>query len=146
MPTLESIAPAGDTDTDALPPLPGPLVPLLHEVRHALARLVADGGEHRIDLHALPLDATLIDQLLAFIGRGEVEARIDAMGPTRIHESATPGVWVVDYRDADDQRLALHLEIATVPQILRTDRATLSAGLQRLDAGLAGAGDPSPPS
>jgi hypothetical protein len=48
-----------------------------------------------------------------------VTATIDALGPTRIHETALRGVWLVEYLNADEQRIALHLEIDEVPRPAR---------------------------
>jgi hydrogenase-1 operon protein HyaF len=111
----------------------GIALPIFHEVRHALERLIAAGEETRIDLNGIPFGPGDLERLDALLGRGEVSASIDALGPTRIHETAIPGVWVVDYRNADDQRLALHLEIARVPAILCTQDQDLETALTTLD-------------
>ncbi|TVQ90665.1 MAG: hydrogenase expression/formation protein [Chromatiaceae bacterium] len=119
-----------------------PAIPLaiLHEIRHALERLIEQGETTCIDLAALPFGPADEAQLLALLGRGEVSATIDALGPTCLWETAFPGVWVLDYRNGDDERLALQIEIATVPTLLLTPPADLADSRRTLEARLAAAG------
>lgn len=114
----------------------GNAIPILHEVRHALARLIAEGQETQIDLNAIPFGPGDEERLAALLGIGEVEALVSALGPTRVRETAIPGVWLVDYRNAEDERLALHLEIAQTPEILRTQREDLATAIAALDSRL----------
>jgi len=121
-------------------------LPILHEIRHGLHRLSGGGEPTLIDLHALPFGPGDEERLLELLGRGEVEADIDALGPTRVWETAFPGVWLVDHRNAQGERLALHIEIASVPEILRSQSEDIADALTRLDACIAaGAGAPNPP-
>jgi hydrogenase-1 operon protein HyaF len=133
MPALSSIPvrvqtmPCGTTDC-------GNAAPILHEVRHALERLIATGEGTQIDLNAIPFGPEDEAHLLAVLGVGEVRATIDALGPTHVQETAIPGVWLIDYRITEDQRLALHLDIGDIPEILRTQRQDLDTALTTLDA------------
>jgi hydrogenase-1 operon protein HyaF len=77
-----------------------------------------------------------LDRLLSFLGTGEVQASIEALGPTRIQETGVAGVWLVDYLNSEAQRLALHLEIATVPEILCPQPQDLDDAIASLDARL----------
>ena len=135
--------PRTGSDPTARPQPTGQVDSILHEIRHALARLITTGTGTKIDLHKTPLGPGELDHLLAQLGTGEVQARIDAMGPTRIQETALTGVWLVDYLNTQDQRLAFHLEIATVPEILCPQPQDLTAAIDRLDARLA-TGDGAP--
>jgi hydrogenase-1 operon protein HyaF len=119
----------------------GNTLPILSEVRHALARLIEAGEAKQIDLGAMPFGPGDEERLMALLGRGEVTATIDALGPTRIRESAFSGVWVVEYLNADGQRIALHLEIDEVPRMLRPQPGDLADGLAAIDATLAGPAD-----
>jgi hydrogenase-1 operon protein HyaF len=114
----------------------GNALPILGEIRHAVARLAETGEATRIDLASIPFGPGDEDRLLELLGRGEVQATVDALGPTRIWETRFPGVWLVDYANADDQRLALQIEVDEVPQILRTQSADLDDSLSALDARL----------
>ena len=115
----------------------GNALPILHEIRHGLRRLNETDEPTLIDLHALPFGPGDEERLLALLGRGEVEAQIDALGPTRVWESAFPGVWLVDHRNAEDERLALHIEISRIPEILRSQSEDIADAIVRLDARIA---------
>jgi hydrogenase-1 operon protein HyaF len=110
--------------------------PVLHEVRHALSRLLATGETTKIDLKAMPFGPGDLERLLSVLGTGEVQASIEALGPTRVQETAIPGVWLVDYLNSEGNRLALHLEIATVPEILCPQPQDLDDAIAALDARL----------
>ena len=114
----------------------GNAIPILHEVRHALARLAQTGEETRIDLSSIPFGPGDEERLLELLGIGEVAATVEALGPTLVRETAVPGVWLLDYRNAEGERLALHLEIAGIPEILRTPREELDIAIATLDARL----------
>ncbi len=114
----------------------GNAIPILHEVRHALERLIDTGDSTKIDLSSIPFGPGDEERLTARLGTGEVHAAIDALGPTRIQETAVPGVWLVDYRNGEDERLALHIEITTLPEILRTQPEDLAIAIAALDAQL----------
>ncbi len=114
----------------------GNAVPILHEIRHALGRLIESDAETRIDLNAIPFGPGDEERLVGLLGMGEVSASVEALGPTRVQETAVPGVWLVDYRNAEGERLALHLEVAAIPGILRTQREDLDTAIAELDARL----------
>ncbi|WP_058558122.1 hydrogenase expression/formation C-terminal domain-containing protein [Thiohalocapsa sp. ML1] len=111
--------------------------PILSEIRHALARLIETGEPTQIDLSAMPFGPGDEARLLSLLGTGEVTATVDALGPSQIRETAFRGVWVVEYQSTEAQRVALHIEIDTVPQLLRTHPDDLADGLAALDERLA---------
>ncbi|MEA3275123.1 MAG: hydrogenase expression/formation protein [Pseudomonadota bacterium] len=117
--------------------LRGNALPILHEIRHGLSRLAETGETTLIDLHAIPFGPGDEDLLLSLLGRGEVEASISALGPTRVWETQFPGVWLVDHCNANDERIALHIEIAGIPDILRSQPQDIAEAVARLDARLA---------
>jgi hydrogenase-1 operon protein HyaF len=112
----------------------GNCLPILHEIRHGLKRLAESGESTLIDLSAIPFGPGDEERLLALLGRGEVQARVDALGPTQVLETAVHGVWLVDYRNEEDQRLALHIEIASVPDTLRAQPRDVRDAIELLDA------------
>jgi hydrogenase-1 operon protein HyaF len=124
----------------------GNALPVLHEVRHALERLVASGASTLIDLRSMPFGPGDEARLTTLLGTGEVHAVVDSLGPTIVQETAIPGVWLVDYQNAEGHRLALHLEVTCVPSLLRTQCGDLDTALGALDARLGGTGaDPVTP-
>ena len=50
---------------------------------------------------------------------------------------ASAGVWLVDHHSVDDERIALHIEICTIPDILRTQAQDVQDAVAALDARLA---------
>lgn len=119
----------------------GNALPILHEVRHALVRLVATGETTQIDLNAIPFGPGDQEHLTALLGAGEVKATIDALGPTHVQETEIPGVWLVDYHNSEGERLALHIEIAPIPGILTAQPEDLATAVATLDARLTGGSD-----
>lgn len=125
--------------SDAQPQSFGNALPILNEIRHALARLAERGESTRIDLAAMPFGPGDEDRLMTLLGRGEVQASVDALGPTRIWETRFPGIWVLDYANVEGERIALQIEIDEVPQMLRTQSADITDSLTALDAELSSA-------
>lgn len=110
---------------------------LLQEVRHALERLVRSGTPHTIDLRAIPLGPGEEDRLLAALGRGEVRAEFDSMGPTEIQECGYAGVWCVTHRNPGGTTVTgRYLEITYAPGLLASPAEDVSAALERLTAEL----------
>jgi HupH hydrogenase expression protein, C-terminal conserved region len=128
MSSLEAIGIRVETAT-------GNLVPLLHEIRHALARLVedSDGDGTTIDLRSLPLapgEEARIDEIL---GQGEVRAEMSALGLTLVQESVYPGAWLITHRNADDEIVARFIEVTRMPAILMSQREDIVQGIEALE-------------
>lgn len=111
----------------------GNVVPLLHEVRHALKRL-ADGQEGTvIDLKRLPLAPGEEEQIEKTLGVGEVRAEIDALGPTLIQETSYPGVWLITHRNHDQAVVGRFIEVTHMPELLKSQRDDIENGIDRLE-------------
>ena len=113
------------------------LVPVLHEVRHALQRLRETGESTVVDLSAMPFGPGDEAGLLEIFGTGEVDATIVATGRTQVRETSYAGIWLLEHQSIDGSRLALHVEVADVPQLLRAPREDLDEAQRRLDRRLA---------
>jgi hydrogenase-1 operon protein HyaF len=116
------------------------VIPLLHEIRHALAQLLDEGRETVIDLRSIPLapgEEAAIEQAL---GEGEVQAALTALGPSDFRETSYPGVWVVTHYNRDDKIVGKFVEVAVVPALLRSQTEDMAAGLRRLEDRLMGDG------
>ncbi|HTV50526.1 MAG TPA: hydrogenase expression/formation C-terminal domain-containing protein, partial [Steroidobacteraceae bacterium] len=114
----------------------GNLEPLLHQIRHALLRLLEEQVGSCIDLRSLPLAPGEQEQLLAALGTGEIRAELRASGSSDILETAFPGVWVVTHRDVHGEVQARFIEVTFSPEILCSPRQDVAAGLLRLTARL----------
>jgi hydrogenase-1 operon protein HyaF len=114
----------------------GNAVPILHEVLHALRRLAESGESTLIDVKSLPFGPGDEEQLLAALGEGEVRAKLDTLGESRIWESRYAGVWLVEHLNVDGGRVAFHIEITEVPQILCSQADDISAAVRNLETDL----------
>ncbi len=113
----------------------GNLLPLLHEIRHALAQLLDDDTyQHTIDLQAMPLSPDEDQALQALLGVGEVSAHLNALGLSDIEETQFSGVWRVTHHNAAQTVTGRYLEITRIPMILQAQSADMAAGLAALTA------------
>ncbi len=109
---------------------------ILAEIAELLERLARTGEPGAIDLRSLPLSSADRAQLLQALGMGEVDARMQANGESRIRETAVHGVWWTEHRDSDGALLATLIEVARVPDILIVGEDDLLRGASRLRANL----------
>ncbi len=118
----------------------GNVLPLLHEIRHALERLVSADETTVIDLGSIPLAPGELESLESALGTGEVRAELDALGPSEIRETAFPGVWLITHRNANDEIAGRFIEVTRVPAILASQdpdirRAVAALGERLADGG-----------
>jgi hydrogenase-1 operon protein HyaF len=115
----------------------GNIAPLLHEVRHALARLASDGETNIIDLQTIPLAPGEADKILAVLGEGEVRAKLQCLGESEVRETSFPGVWIVTHFDEMGDLKSRFIEVTRIPQILESQPDDIADGLARLEMKLA---------
>jgi len=115
----------------------GNALPILHEIQTHLERLAQGGEPATIDLRAMPLAPGDYETLQRLLGEGEVSATIDALGPTRVRETAVRGVWWVSHHNATDEVVAEFIEVTRIPTILQTVDEDLVDGLSNLRQRLA---------
>ena len=111
----------------------GNVDPLLHEIRHALRRLANGEDGTVIDLKRLPLAPGEEERIEETLGTGEVHAEVDALGPTTIQETSYPGVWLITHKNADGVTVARFIEVTYIPELLRSQKADIDAGIDRLE-------------
>lgn len=110
---------------------------LLHEIRHALQRLLEQGETTVIDLRSLPLAPGEEQRLGQTLGVGELSARLEALGPSTMQETAFAGVWLITHYNENDEIMGKFIEITFTPTLLGSQRQDVAAGLQRLTEQLA---------
>ncbi|MET0116532.1 MAG: hydrogenase expression/formation C-terminal domain-containing protein [Sedimenticola sp.] len=134
MGVLESIPIAVETTN------PGGLtenaLPLLHEIRHALKRLAASGESTQFDLRAIPFAPGDEERLLKLLGSGEVDAVVNALGESKVSETAYPGVWVVAHYSPENERIAFQIDVTDMPEILKTQQADIEDSFVQLSEAL----------
>ncbi len=104
----------------------GNMVPILNEIRHALSHPAETGESTTIDLGAIPFGPGEREELLATLGKGEIEATLHALGESLIHETAYPGVWIVTHRSPQGGELTTCIEVTRTPSLLSTPPADVS--------------------
>jgi hydrogenase-1 operon protein HyaF len=107
--------------------------PILHEIRHALAELIEHGTKHIIDLRSIPLAPGEEAKILEQLGIGEVQARLDALGPSEVIETRYTGVWLITHYNNDDEIISRLIEITTIPEILASPIEDMRQARQQLD-------------
>jgi HupH hydrogenase expression protein, C-terminal conserved region len=117
-------------------PLTQNVVPILHEIRHALRKLLDEGEATIIDLRAMPFAPGEEDELEARLGAGEVSVRIEALGPSVITETSYPGVWLVVHYNNEEEVMGKFVEITRVPSIIESQTEDIESGIQALQESL----------
>jgi hydrogenase-1 operon protein HyaF len=105
---------------------------ILREVETSLATLVESGRASRIDLSSLPMGPRDFERLREALGQGEVNATIEALGPTQVRETVVHGVWWITHMNVDGTKVAEFLDITHVPEILKSHPDDARAALARL--------------
>ena len=111
--------------------------PLLHEIRHGLARLLDSEAATTIDLRSIPLAPGEEERIIKVLGTGEVQARMSALGPSEIKETRFPGVWLVTHYNSENEVIGKYIEVCDMPQILKAQVEDIRDGLAQLTARLA---------
>jgi len=112
------------------------ILPLLHEVKHALHNLINIGEPTIIDLRSIPLASGEEDEILSTLGRGEIQAHFDALGPSEIIETAYAGVWIVTHFNDENEIISRFIEISKIPDILASQSEDINAAYDRLASDL----------
>lgn len=115
----------------------GNVKPLLHEIRHALERLLKGEDGTIIDMRALPLAPGEEKRIEEALGEGEVRAELNALGPSVILETSYPGVWLVTHRNTEGEIIGRQIEVTYIPSLLESQPEDIRAGLAGLENELA---------
>ncbi|MFP4610052.1 MAG: hydrogenase expression/formation C-terminal domain-containing protein [Thiohalophilus sp.] len=117
------------------PASPSQVRAILTELQTKIESLARQGITDSVDLRSLPMFPGDYERLREILGYGEIHVSIDAMGPTKIYETAFPGIWWISHFNSDDENIAEFIEITPLPDILKTadeDIRQTGQQLQRL--------------
>jgi hydrogenase-1 operon protein HyaF len=106
---------------------------LLHEIRHALQRVAEGGDGTTIDLGSLPLAPGEDKRIEELLGKGELHAELDALGPTLIQETRFAGVWIVTHRNTEQEIVARFIEVTRIPELLLAQHADMHRAVRELE-------------
>ena len=112
----------------------GQSLAVLSEIANLLENLARTGESSSIDVRSLPLFPGDYAAIRETLGTGEVSARINALGPTQIQETAIPGVWWVTHFNDNEETLAEFIEITVVPEIIPASRDDLATAREQLQS------------
>ena len=113
------------------------VIPLLHEIRHGLARWLEKEATTTIDLRGIPMAPGEEARIISELGQGEVQAHLSALGPSEIVETRFPGVWLVTHYNSENEVIGKFIEVCDMPQILKAQTEDIREGLAQLTAQLA---------
>ena len=105
---------------------------ILHEIRHALERLLTSDEPTTIDLRALPMAPGEEAKIEAMLGTGEINVTLNALGVSSIIETAIAGVWLITHYNMEDEILGKFIEIARVPSLVSSPIEEIKSGLEQL--------------
>lgn len=110
--------------------------PILHEIRHALQRLVKDGESSVIDLRSIPLAPGEEESIINTLGQGEVVAHLDALGPSEIYETRYSGVWMVTHFNDSESIVSRFIEVIEIPEVLKSQCQDMVRAIAALESDL----------
>ncbi len=117
---------------------PGKALPVLYELLSMAEALLASGQTDSLDLGRLPLTPSEIDAVRLALGHGEVDANIQALGLTRVRETAVPGLWWITHYNQAEQVIGECIEVTFLPEILSSDQGSLPSEIEGLRARIVG--------
>jgi hydrogenase-1 operon protein HyaF len=107
--------------------------PILHEIRHALRKLLETGESSIIDLRSIPLAPGEEDTIIDTLGCGEVHAKLNALGPSEIYETRFAGVWLITHFNEENSIISRFIEITVFPDILKSQSDDMTFALDQLE-------------
>lgn len=113
------------------------LLAVLGALEELLGNYATSGERGDLDIGRSPLTSEERRALEVFLGLGEVEARIDALGVTLVRETSVGAVWWVRHYDGASRLVAEFIEVTDIPELLKAPPEGLSAGLEKVRAQLA---------
>jgi len=105
---------------------------ILHEIRHALKKLLEEDEVTTIDLRAIPMSPGEEAKIEEMLGEGEISINLNALGPSTLIETAIAGVWLVTHYNVEKEILGKFIEITRVPSLLASQTEDIESGLQQL--------------
>lgn len=109
---------------------------ILHEIRHALALLIAENQTTTIDLRSIPMAPGEEKKIEKMLGVGEISVTLNALGPSKVIETSISGVWLITHYNMEEEVLGKFIEITKVPSLIATPDEDLTEGLTQLEGQL----------
>ena len=114
-------------------PATGMAQAVLRELAEHLPALSSHGRTHQVDLTSLPMSSGDKQELASTLGQGEVEITLNTIGASRIYETAYSGIWWVKHYSTDEQLIAEMIEVAVIPEIIKSQAADIELAANALN-------------
>jgi hydrogenase-1 operon protein HyaF len=112
----------------------GSVAAILTELVTLLERFVSGESPAEVDLRSLPMSSQDRAELQRVLGEGDVQARANVAGLSRIRGTRVSGIWWVERYDQGGKLVAESIEVGCVPGILSSAPAEITAGARDLRA------------
>jgi len=110
----------------------GNLSPILHQIRHALEKLLTHQEASAIDLNAMPFAPGEKDKLKETLGEGEIKSQLNVLGRSEIYETQYAGVWWIEHYNSHDNVMGQLIEITWLPELLKSQPEDVEDALSEL--------------
>jgi hydrogenase-1 operon protein HyaF len=114
--------------------LGGGVAAILTDLATLLERFVSGDAPAAVDLRSLPMSPQDRAELQRVLGEGEVQARANAAGLSRIRGTRVSGLWWVERFDQGGKLVAELIEVGHVPGMPSSRPAEITAGARDLRA------------
>ena len=108
------------------------VMPLLHEIKHALQNLADNNETSIIDLRSIPLAPGEEEKIIETLGQGEIQAQLHALGTSEIIESQYPGVWIINHYNQENELISRFIEVTFIPDIICSQKDDVSDAVKQL--------------
>ncbi|MCW8929361.1 MAG: hydrogenase expression/formation protein [Gammaproteobacteria bacterium] len=110
----------------------GNLHSILSEIKFALEQLLQHKKTHSIDLRAMPWSPGEEKKLEQYLGKGEIQIEMDALGKSHFYESKYSGIWIVTHYNPEGEVIGKLIEISYMPDMIFTREEDVKDSLERL--------------
>ena len=108
------------------------LLPILNELVGMLKVLISSEQSSIFDLSREPLSSADNEELKSILGRGEVDATVNALGKSNIRETAVSGIWWITNYNEQGCVIGECIEVTPCPDLLKTVPDELDSALAGL--------------
>ena len=109
-----------------LAPRAGNAKALLRELLRLLDDLAAGGTGGSIDLMSMPFAQADYEEMRDVLGVGAIDARLEALGESRVQETRYPGIWWVRHCNEDRETVAELIEVVSAKDLEFKSRRSLA--------------------
>ena len=110
----------------------GNLDSLLSEIAFHLEQLLEQKKTHSIDLRAMPWSPGDEDKLEAYLGQGEIQIELNALGKSLFYETQYSGIWIVTHYNQEDEIIGKLIEITYMPEMVFSQEDDVKDSIERL--------------